>query len=134
MTTTNEYIQGLRDMADYFEAHPQFANPYATFTCNIFADDMAKFTALCRQLGGGDKTAEGGFLELSRSFGPHAIAVNIAKAASCEKVQVGTKTRKVIIPAEADTISDCGGERYFEVTEPEYEWVCLPVWTKAGAS
>lgn len=72
---------------------------------------------------------EGGYLEFSRKFSDRVkLTVNISKNLSCEKVQTGTRTKTIEVPATATAKDNVDGKVVFEVEEPVYEWKCPESW------
>jgi len=113
-------IQGLRDMADALQAHPELPTPY-DITVSIFwqiGDDGRlgehvrqehARAAMAALPGGWEKQADGGdFISYIRAFGPDvAYQINADRAEVCRRVQVGTRN----VPAH---------------DEPVYKWECGP--------
>lgn len=107
--TPSEYVAGLREMADFFEAKPDLVPVWSPLIINVFAEDRDEFTSMSRQLGGHrTKGADDNFFEVKRTFGHHTVSVNISRELVCERKVVGTR----IVPAQP------------EATEEIFEWVC----------
>ena len=91
-------IQGLRDLADFLEAHPDTKPPeslYALEGC----DDAEQLAMRARALGGRwDKGASGEWFELRRHFGPYRYELYASRAAVCEAVVVGSEEVEVTEP------------------------------------
>jgi hypothetical protein len=114
----NDYLQrwcdGLRELADFVASHEDLFEYAPDFTCNLFACDAADMADQARRFGTANKREGGKWYWLERSFGPHSIALNIAREQICERVQVGTQ--KVMKPVP--------NAPQIEVEEPVYEWSC----------
>lgn len=109
------FIQGLRDFADFLEAHPSVDMPIYT-TITVFAKDRE---ALARQARAAkwEKEYGGDWFNLRRIFCDDLhFDVSIKRDQVCRKVVVGTKiveaTDEQIIPAKPE----------HEV--PVEEWIC----------
>lgn len=108
--TQRDWITGLRDMADWFEQHPDRIPPYLPVTVNLFADDRDDLIAYAREFGKADKSVVNDWFALRKRFGPHAIDANLPREEICRKVVTGTRQ----VPAQM-----------IEAREEEIvEWVC----------
>jgi hypothetical protein len=105
-----EYIQGLRDIADFFEARPDLPTP--SFGESIFIWERSLENARERgiQMAPCEKEHTDNYFHLVRKFGPHTLKVTWGRDDVCERVQVGTKH----VPEEVIPAHD----------EPIYEWDC----------
>lgn len=114
------YTDGLRALADLFDAHPDKTPPdWSSIVVNLFVDDGDAALALARSLGGNwEKQEYGDWLALRRTVGPHYIDIDVRRDQVCERVQVGTKTVEIPDPA-APTVT---------VEKPIYEWECPGSW------
>lgn len=84
-------VAGLRQLADFIEAHPQLPVPYGN-NLNVFAEDKATLAALAR-VGNvrWDKHANGEYFYLKAQFdGGHSYEINIQRALVCRKVVTGS--------------------------------------------
>lgn len=116
-----EWIEGLRELADFLEAHPAILNPVSTFMMNqfVYGDDAkTRIRMMVRGTGKWEKTPKGDFFCLSRPFGPHTVDINTSREEVCEKVQVGTREVEVQDPEILKTVP------MVTVNEPVYEWEC----------
>jgi hypothetical protein len=112
-----EWADGLREMADFADRHPDLFNSRGE-KFNIFATDAKDFARKARALGKADKIQEGSFYILRRRFGPHMVDLNIFRKELCEKVLVGTK---IVSRQDPELIA---AVPVIEVTEDVYEWHC----------
>lgn len=110
-THRTEFIAGLREMADWYEAHPDMRAPrYASI--NIFAEDKADFISLRRASGLRDKHDGDVWMYFSKHFrGELEIQINVEREKVCRRVQVGER----VVPAQVAKP---------ETVEPVYEWKC----------
>lgn len=136
MTTINsrqDYIDGLRQLADLLESTPDLPTPYVSGTSVFWADwhDAARVAKLASLVPGKlrkNNPSKGGYdakyyeLTSDKKVGPFELSVRSYRATVCEKVQTGTKT--VTIPAVEAT-----PERIEE--QPVFEFVCSPLLAKA---
>jgi len=85
-----EYIQGLRDIADWLEVHPEYA-PSGT-SAGVHVNLQGIFTkedliSAGRAMGGTlEKSTTDSFFWLDRRFGPHALSAACLRSQVCEKV------------------------------------------------
>lgn len=120
------WLQGVRDIAAWFESHPERIPHYGHDFGIFFFGENAKeeLVAITREFGGMvPKDKVGGYFEVSKKFGPHKISGNISEDQFCEKV-VTTVTEEVTEPdpellAQVPTVT-----RTVEVEK--VEWVCPP--------
>jgi len=108
-----EFVKGLRDLADWYEARPELPAPVMT-NFYVFVYNANEFKRLARIAGSGRKVQNSGYLGLERSFGPIEWKLNVAQERVCERVQTGTKD----IPAKPAEPAKPSR------TEPVYEWRC----------
>ena len=115
MSDAKEWIDGLRNLADFFEKNECTDHIYATFQIDLFVNDAEGLLNTARELGGKwKKKDKGSWFCLVQNFGPHHIDINANRENVCEQVEVGEETVMVTDP-EAPKI---------EVTRPVYEWKC----------
>jgi hypothetical protein len=116
----SDYTDGLRNLADFLDLHPNIV-PHAKFDCCFFfSGDEAKseLASFTRAIGGMlQKEKVGGFMEVAKCFGPHKITGNVSEDLICERKVVGTETVEIPDP-EAPKIT---------VEREIVEWVCPPV-------
>lgn len=120
-----EFLQGLRDIADFLESHPELPLPYLgtgserTGTPHVLTDyiigdepreQLAQITRALASMGGtvhkyaDDNDRYSRFL-VWRAFGPIALAYQADRSEVCERVVVGTERVEV----EVDACPECGG-------------------------
>jgi hypothetical protein len=106
----------LRALADWLDASPGVPlSPYCSVQVNTFADNMDDArTARASAPGGWEKDSVGNYFAYTRAFLPDdsgkwevSYALNVNKAATCERVQTGVKHVE-------------------EHDEPVFEWKCVP--------
>ncbi len=127
MSTTEErtaWVDGLRQLADFIEATPEFTLPSCAATIYLWGDrgtdPKGELARLVRLLGAGTKTADDMWIGVERRFGPIKLDVRARRKTVCERVLVGTTTEKRYRAPE--------GIELLEVDETVdvYEWVCPP--------
>lgn len=106
-------IQGLRDMADFFDANPRIPPPRWQ-TLNVPCESREDLAELARMTSW-TKTYSEYYFALQKKFGGNlTLDVYVPREQVCRKVVTGTK----VIPAV-----EAQPEREVEVTE----WVCEDV-------
>ena len=103
------YVSGLRELADFLEAHPELPKP-SPCQINAFVTDKPALAMVARTPGvRWEKSISGNYFYLRVSFpGGHTYDVNVKRDQVCRKVVIGTR----IEPAQP--------EREVE----EVQWVC----------
>jgi hypothetical protein len=132
--TQREFIDGLRDIADWFEDHPHYITISfgQDFYLSCVGDDAAaKLVALSRELGKVDKSAVGAIYEIARKFGPHKISGNASRGSVCEKIV--TKTTKVVVVPDPVLLAAVPTVSQTEEVE-EVEWKCPDSLLAIGSS
>ena len=124
--THQEYVAGLRDLATFYETHPEAIRPYGhqTLEFNLVNEGRTGVESVLRAFGGHwtketmpwDRESPTSLLYLHGTFGPFALRIYIPQAQVCERVQVGMKT----IAALPEQVLPATPER----EEPQYEWQC----------
>ena len=105
-----EYIQGLRDAADFFESRSDLPVPNLGETMMIFERSLSSAKERSIQMAPCEKVYTESFFHLERKFGPHTVSVTWRRDEVCERKQVGTKH----VPAYVVEAHE----------EPVYEWDC----------
>ena len=124
--THAEYAAGLRQVAEFIEAHTEIPLPTATLTCYGMSDK--KVAALvARALGQGgrcNKVYEDSLLRLKREFGAIELEYLGLRSNVCERVRVGKRLvpEKYVPPQPATE-----GQIIPEHEEIVYDWVCGPL-------
>ena len=108
-STREDYVKGLREVADFIEAHPDAPLPVTTMH-DAFVHDKSVLAVVAKVCGGRwEKRAGDSYFYMRKMFsGGHHYDVNISRASVCRKVATGT----IIRPAEPE----CEVETY--------HWVC----------
>jgi hypothetical protein len=136
MTTVNhrqEYIDGLRKLADLLESTPDLPTPYLRGNDARWAsyNDVAEVARLASLIPGtmrkndpkeSEYDATYYVLTSDVQFGPLRLTVTSYRATVCERVQTGTQI--VEVPAV-----EAAPARVEEV--PVFEYVCSPLLAKA---
>ena len=118
-----EVVSGLRELADFIERDPDFAElywpgPALLFVASWEKDAAARFGDLARRLGGHrTKSVTERHIEVTRQFGPISIQVYTSREVMCERVVVGTETVEIADP-EAPKV---------KVDREVVEWKCSPL-------
>ncbi len=113
MNGNAEMAAGLRDLADWLDAHPD-EEVSGNVRLLAYRFDADEFRATVRALGRGAKESNDEWASVIRSFGPAvAIYAYTAREQVCRKVVVGTRVEpERVIPA-----------REVEIVE----WECQPI-------
>lgn len=124
--TREEFIQGLRDAADFFDARPNVPTPpYGIdITSWIFEDYRiedteerqvevrARMADVARAIGTADKTPSGNYFRLTKKIGPGVtISFYADRANVCTARVVGTRIEpgRIVAAREVPIIEwDCG--------------------------
>jgi hypothetical protein len=115
-----EFATGLRQIADWYEAHPETALPYdeggGALTVYTERDTKERAAEIARALGTAEKHMDAGspYLRLVRSFNGVRLCFVFDRAAVCERRVVGQRT----IPATP--ARDAQPEREEDIIE----WNC----------
>lgn len=123
--TDNTMSNGLRELADFFDANPDLAERVAGKTFYVFAPpNKTEFARLALMLGNARKSSDSAYYNVERDFGPITLQVTASRDAVCERVVVGTETVEMTEPdpdavAALPTITR-------SVTIDKVEWVCPP--------
>ncbi len=114
---------GLRELADWADAHPDLADRLPT-TLYLFAYSREDFQQAAKELGGRRvKNVLGDYFNVERAFGPFTLQVTVARHLVCEKkVTQREVTALVRDPALVEHVP------LIEVTETveDVEWECAP--------
>lgn len=102
------YIDGLREMADWLERHPEYVVTWNPVTINLFPADKDDLAEFVRAAGRSSKEWTNDWLIVSVAFGPHKIDANLSREQVCRRVVTGTKE----IPAQPARVEEI------------VEWVC----------
>ena len=126
--THAEYADGLRQVADFLEAHPEIELPESTLNCyRLYNKEAVAVTARALSSGGRcAKVYEESIVLLKRVFGPIELCYLGSRSNVCERVQVGTKIEpEHIIPAQAEQFIPAQAEQFIPEREVQvYGWRC----------
>ena len=134
MQSMSEFVQGLRDAADFFESHLALGIPYeglgpVTYhyygtVAGVSVDSINGLHTFVSLIGGHiDKSSDKYYYRLTSDQKSFKVVATAARNAVCERVVVGTKVEPAhIIPAQPETHVP---ERVVEI----YEYHC-PTLTK----
>jgi hypothetical protein len=103
----DQFIRGLRELADFYEDHPGLEAPSCTETMNVFVDTKDEIAAVAR-MATWEKCYTDSWFSLRKQFGPVALEINTSRSTVCKRVVTGTRR----IEATPERIVE------------EYEWVC----------
>jgi hypothetical protein len=117
MNERQEFAQGLRDMADWYEVHPEITLPFKEFM-NYTMNTKEDAQIVMRAMGSCVKTYDDSIFGLEKHFGPIKARFVFMRNEVCERKVVGTK----IVPEKFTPAK----------TEPEHEveiveWECVPI-------
>jgi hypothetical protein len=89
--TAAEYVQGLREMADWIAANEEWVDKECgywlneTLTLRSYALTSEEFAEHVKTLGRGEKHGDETYFNVTRRFGPCAIAVYTNREKVCRK-------------------------------------------------
>lgn len=111
-------IQGLRQLADFLEAHPEAPLSHVHVMEYIAKRDQFKHVA--RVMGNIDKTLNDDFFGIERCFGPVVYRIFTDRGNICERIVTGKRT----IPAQPEHEEDivewsCAEPLLWEMREKE---------------
>lgn len=103
------YTRGLREIADWYDAHPEVPMPYHTSvqtgkleaTFDIYlngADQRARLSTIARAMGQFDKVPDGDLFRVVRRFGGIAVTAQAQRDEVCERIVVGTHEVTELVP------------------------------------
>src|SRR5262249_42691417 len=86
MTKDAEYAKGLRELANFIEAHPELPVPDSALTIFPGSDDKATAASYARTLAPCEKDYGENMVTLRRAFGPVLLEVPFWRTAVCRRV------------------------------------------------
>jgi hypothetical protein len=123
------HTDGLRQIADFLDMHPEVPRPYhlldGKYYIYLHGDDQrAQLATIARAMGRAEKSVEGERFYVSRPFGGITLIAQADRAQVCERVVVGTREVEV---EEADpaAVAALPKVKHVKVIE-DVEWVCSP--------
>lgn len=109
--------EGLRQLADWIESHPDVEVPYDLRNgLTIFTYSKEDLAKVARSLGKCTKKSDDLSYTVTRNFGPIEVSGYASRGSVCQRVKVGTQ--KVQKPDPEFT------PPMIEVEEDIYEWQC----------
>jgi hypothetical protein len=115
-TPTQQFVRGLRELADWYEAHPATPAPYRS-DVTIYGATREQIAQAARDLGKCEKEYDDDSFVLSRQFGQLRLRFYTSRENVCERV-----VRTEVIPESVKEI---------------VEWRCEPILaadSEAGAA
>lgn len=113
-----EFTQGLRDLADWYDAHPEVPLPENRMRIMSYCDTKEELATIVRAMGHCTKSVYEDILNVERNFGPVILRTVSLRDKVCEKVLVGQREieRTIVLESKKET-----------VLEDVYEWKCPPL-------
>lgn len=119
------YIQGLRDIADWCEAHPDYAPGNSGGGVNVYISGLFTKEDLVqagRAMGGTlHKHISDSFFWLDKEFGPHTLSAAVWRDLICERVV--TVTEEEVTEPDPDVLATVPTVTR-TVQRETVEWVC----------
>lgn len=113
--TSQQYVKALREIADFYEAHPDV--PFRAERI-VIAVDAKELVVLPRYIGSCKKVVDNDFFNLRKDFGGLEIEFYSRRENVCERIVIGKKVvPETIIPARPEEVIP-------EHEEEEFEWRC----------
>ena len=138
------YIDGLRQIADWLEQHPDVPLPYLGFAGStklqaqnvpavpiyVWDDQRQRMAAIARAMGGAEKDAAGDRFRLTRHFAGIAVVASAERDQVCERIVVGTRevTEEVPDPEALAAVPKVTVTKTVE----DVEWRCGSLLAPAG--
>jgi len=119
MRTANEYATGLRELADWIEAHPELDGPRSDITVYSL-DTKEQAAAVLRALKPCTKRVSETLFYIERSFGPIKYQFAFNRESICKARIVGQKT----IPEHTEPERLIPARVIVEHVEDIIEWDC----------
>lgn len=128
-----EYNDGLRQLADFLDAHPEVPLPYMgsyqtgtfqpTMSIILIGDDQKEILAdIARAMGTAAKRVDD---DRFRQFGGIALSVSASREQVCERVVVGTH-EEIVEEPDAEALAAVPTRKVTKVVE-DVEWKCTPL-------
>lgn len=123
--TNDEYVASLREMADWYEAHPGMPIPEAEFNCfNVRMDEetdkdaaqrIVRVAAPCK------KSYDDTLFSIRKTFGSLTLRYIFMRNEVCERVVIATEeVPERVIPAEPERVEPAHVKEIVE-------WRCEPL-------
>ena len=118
MSNVTEYTKGLRDIADFIDAHPELGLPSSEISC--YSMDEKKEAAMVLKAAAPCKKAYSDSLfVISKEFGPLTMKYYFNRKSVCTPRVVGVK----VVPATPERVIQAMPEHVVEIIE----WDCEPI-------
>jgi len=132
------WINGLRDLADWFESRIDLCPTYGEVFSRVFYTDTALADAI-RTVGKSEKYATDYALGVEVKIEPHTVHVYSPRNVTCEQVPTGEVVEKTTV-ADVKTTPPPGARNVrtvtqlvYEVDEDVMEWKCPPSLLNPGS-
>jgi len=113
----SEFTDGLRELAEWFDAHPEVDEPTYKALSIYPPDDPEVIATVARAMGTARKVWEDQLLYIKKDFGGGVeLSAAFSREAICKKVVKGYK----MVPAVAEHVVPAQPERQVEIVE----WEC----------
>jgi hypothetical protein len=121
------FTQGLRELADWYDLHPEVPLPHGALQIITAGDEdpVAGLAVIARAMGRCDKKVGEAIFTIRRKFSGVTLEAIAWRQQVCEATVVGERT------VTRDVTKVVGSET---VTEPVVEWRCLPLLSRETAS
>jgi len=125
MTERSQLVSGLREAADWFEAHPEVPMPgdvkISLYDLGDVEAELETLKTIARAMGNAEKDFADEFFKLSHTFADAVTVTAIAwRENVCKRVVVGTETVIEQKPPDGVEMVDV------EVEREIVEWDCPP--------
>ena len=117
-----EYIAGLREIADWWEQHPEVEPPVDQRVL-VYVQTKEDLADVARALGRAEKYGDDNWFGVKRKFGPIYLDAYGERQTVCTRIVKGTRTVTHEVPDPDATLPT------ITVTEEveDVEWVCEPL-------
>jgi hypothetical protein len=102
----DQFIRGLREAADFLDAHPELEVPSTLLTVNVFVESKDELMAMARGSGKWDKGGNDNFFYLTREIGSVKYDINVQRTQVCKRVVVGTEVIPQQVVEKVEWICD----------------------------
>ena len=116
MSTREEQIQGLREIADFLEQHPEV--PVLTHDMSIYPENkLESVKAIVRTGGHWDKDYNDTFFVLSRKFAGLKLRAVFSREVVCKRIEKTVYVEEQVLPAREEVVIPA-------TTKKIVEWDC----------
>ena len=113
--TNAEYVMGLRQLAEWYEGHPDAVQPFESGRLEFVVHSRTVLAQVIRDFGGRwEKNAQGGLMFFCSTFGPFRLVMYTNQETVCTARKVGTRSIPAR-PAQPERVEDV------------LEWDCQPI-------